>query len=29
VLGKVETLYGDMAKRFRPIATRERIFQKP
>jgi chemotaxis protein methyltransferase CheR len=29
VLGKVETLYGDMAKAFRPIATRERIFQKP
>jgi chemotaxis methyl-accepting protein methylase len=29
VLGKVETLYGEMSKSFRAIASRERIFQKP
>lgn len=29
VLGKVETLYGEMAKRFRAISSRERVFQKP
>jgi chemotaxis methyl-accepting protein methylase len=29
VLGKVETLYGEMSKQFRALSSRERVFQKP
>lgn len=29
VLGKVETLYGEMSRSFRAISSRERVFQKP
>jgi len=29
LLGKVEALFGRVATRFRPVSTRERLFQKP